>query len=193
MFEGLAPGTAFQVRARTTNSAGASAWSEPREHCSHQRPFENGGLGPGYAWKQSHASVTLLVPVGAGVRGRDVAAKCTSDAVRLSVGGVEVVAGKWREIVLPDEFTWEIDDDATVAPNLTGRRVLSATVAKCTETPFELWPNALKVRSRAPRTPALSAVWRATRRRRRARARRDTPRSTRRASADSATTSGRVS
>ena len=97
------------------------------------------------------------MPVGAGVRGRDVAAKCTSDAVRLSVGGVEVVAGKWREIVLPDEFTWEIDDDATVAPNLTGRRVLSATVAKCTETPFELWPNALKVRSRfcrcAPPTP----------------------------------------
>ena len=55
------------MRARTTNSAGASRWSEPREHYSHQRPFDNGGLGPGYAWKQSHKSVTLLVPVGAAV------------------------------------------------------------------------------------------------------------------------------
>ena len=84
-----------------------------------------------------------------------------------------MVAGKWREIVLPDEFTWEIDDDATVAPNLTGKRVLSVTVAKCTETPFELWPNALKVRS-----PFFIVVRAAHNRRTPTR---DTPRSTRRA------------
>ena len=82
-----------------------------------------------HTYTQNNKEVTLLLPLAADVRAKEVQFKCTSQQLSLSVRGVEL-RGELFLAVKPDESTWELEDEPT------GRRL---RIGLCKARPNHKW------------------------------------------------------
>lgn len=67
------------------------------------------GMNANSPWTQTNKELTLLVPVGADVRAKEVQMFLTSQALKVVVRGAELVSGEFFLHVKPDDSMWELE------------------------------------------------------------------------------------
>jgi hypothetical protein len=82
-------------------------------------------------WTQSPKEVTIVLPLPAGAKGKDIKWKLTTQAIRLQVLTSVLLEGEFFHPVRPDDSTWEFED----APG-GGRQI---RVSLCKSRPNQAW------------------------------------------------------
>jgi len=131
----LQPDTAYEARVRAVNSRGASDWVTVGFHTK-QTAVDGGGSGPGYTWKQhtKDDTLTLVVPVPAGTRGKQVGVHVMPTTLKLTLNDEPLVEGGLFGTVKSSDIEWEMVEEGG------GGKQVVLTLAK-TEKDKPFWPQ----------------------------------------------------
>ena len=96
----------------------------------------------GYTWTQTDKDVTIIMPIEAAIKGKDILHKLTPKTLTLGIKGkTPLIDGELMSTAKPDDSLWEID-------TVEGKRVVKAILRKAVE--YNRWEFLLKAEDVPP-------------------------------------------
>ena len=90
----------------------------------------------GYTWSQTDKDVTIIMPIEAAIKSKDIVHKLVPKSLTLGIKGqTPLIDGELLNTAKPDDSLWEID-------TVDGKRVVKAVLRKAVE--YNQWEYLLK-------------------------------------------------